>query len=498
MYNVNLIVTQNCNASCSFCYEKKEDKVMSEETMFKVIDFFYDKFKDQGISFAFFGGEPTLYPDLVISGIRRIVQKSNEFQSNTEIGMFTNCFLFREELISELQKAQEEPYINKVGIQVSYEGEGNFLRDKGNLELRETIKKNIRLYRESNLLIYARSTYSPENLLSVENVVNTLKFIMSTGVLAYDVFPVIEVEWEEKHFKIFEEAYKQIKDIMVEYYTNNRPESFLFNSYMFTKEYSSSAIRCGAGKEYTSTDTDGKFYFCQKVHPFSSDSDPENEDYFLGDVYTGEHRQISVNNDDYDKCVDCEVRGCAVCIVTNKRMLGSYFKIPDTGYCTIRKIIWKNYQTFLDELRNTGKYFFPQGDKKEIFQSLRLINQYINEIITPQSREEDFNEYFYSDFNGMILTITAGIFRKMKKYMKIDDTFMLKLSTNDNLYNYNKIFYYLEMIMLAIYNELFKSDLKLIDDINYIIRLKNILELSAVIHESGFTFNEKQQLNVLT
>lgn len=64
---VTLVLTQNCNLNCSYCYEhSKTKKTMSVETAKKIIEKEIntnDEYPE--IIFEFFGGEPFLEFDLI-------------------------------------------------------------------------------------------------------------------------------------------------------------------------------------------------------------------------------------------------------------------------------------------------------------------------------------------------------------------------------------------------------------------------------------------------
>ena len=65
-YGIELVLTENCKACCSYCYQGKNHRqiYMSEETAFNIINKVKDDPKFDGY-INFFGGEPTLCYDLV-------------------------------------------------------------------------------------------------------------------------------------------------------------------------------------------------------------------------------------------------------------------------------------------------------------------------------------------------------------------------------------------------------------------------------------------------
>lgn len=73
---ITLIITENCNLNCTYCYEKhKENSYMTFETAKKIIDKEFEEVSDKDfIQVEFFGGEPFLNFDL----IKEVVEYVNE------------------------------------------------------------------------------------------------------------------------------------------------------------------------------------------------------------------------------------------------------------------------------------------------------------------------------------------------------------------------------------------------------------------------------------
>ena len=73
----NIWVTQDCNLSCKYCYEKeKSKKNMSLQTADTVIEFILKYQTDKTNQVNFHGGEPLLNWDVIEYIIRQIIQSS--------------------------------------------------------------------------------------------------------------------------------------------------------------------------------------------------------------------------------------------------------------------------------------------------------------------------------------------------------------------------------------------------------------------------------------
>lgn len=63
MLNVNMVVTQECNLACKYCYMSNEKAYMTKDTIDltkKYISDILKDFKTDTYSITFFGGEPLL------------------------------------------------------------------------------------------------------------------------------------------------------------------------------------------------------------------------------------------------------------------------------------------------------------------------------------------------------------------------------------------------------------------------------------------------------
>ena len=61
---IYLLMTQDCNLSCSYCYQPKEfrqkERMMTKETVDATVRFAMKYFDESKIKFSLFGGEPLL------------------------------------------------------------------------------------------------------------------------------------------------------------------------------------------------------------------------------------------------------------------------------------------------------------------------------------------------------------------------------------------------------------------------------------------------------
>lgn len=103
---MNLILTNACNLSCTYCYEQhnKDFGRFTSESLLKAYRFLVNSNSRQRKVFNFFGGEPLIHKDIILQFLRDNKQEladNARGDVNTVVGMVTNGLLFTKELLDE-------------------------------------------------------------------------------------------------------------------------------------------------------------------------------------------------------------------------------------------------------------------------------------------------------------------------------------------------------------------------------------------------------------
>lgn len=110
--NAIVMLTNQCNCRCVYCFENRSAERMSLETAKAVLHFIHSS-GTRSPGFTFFGGEPMLEFDTII---RPLVEYSKEaFPITTRFAMTTNGTLFTKERLDFLKE-------NNIRFMLSMDG----------------------------------------------------------------------------------------------------------------------------------------------------------------------------------------------------------------------------------------------------------------------------------------------------------------------------------------------------------------------------------------
>jgi uncharacterized protein len=103
---MNLILTNACNLSCSYCYEQhnKDFGRFTNESLLSAYRFLVEANNRQKKVFNFFGGEPLIHKDIILDFVRKNekeLQENARGDFNTVVGIVTNGLLLTKPLIDE-------------------------------------------------------------------------------------------------------------------------------------------------------------------------------------------------------------------------------------------------------------------------------------------------------------------------------------------------------------------------------------------------------------
>lgn len=372
----SLLLTENCNLRCTYCFEKHNKTKMSKEVGRKAIDWLSDNAVKTGLdefSVLLFGGEPLLNIDTIEEVLEYGVKVADEKGLRFTASMVTNATVMNDHIYSVLRKYRD---MVNLGIQLSVDGIPE-VQDRYRLTVAgkgswHMVEKNLPRFKE----LYDNNP--DDNRLSIHGCINkeTMPFLYENynffrkelGFKRIWFLPIAEEKWDASDVKLYQENSQKIFNDCVADLLQSMDYQEALNYAPFDKFANGLECRpdapCGAGRSFVTITATGEIYPCHQIYF----NDPE-KDTLIGNVMgDGEldedRRRIFLEYEEEDiGCQDCPNTQCYRCLATNYVNNGGILSQIRGLYCALSGI---------------DRYF--QGKMLEVVRKLRLASQGDDEV----------------------------------------------------------------------------------------------------------------------
>lgn len=188
--------TLSCNFNCSYCFETPRKGVMSNDTQKQVLKFIFEKTntdENKRIHIIWFGGEPLLYPEIVIDMNSQIYDYCKNNNKQLQCDVITNGYLLTKELIDKLQKS----HINH--LQITLDGNKNIHDNRRMLKdgtgTYDTIYENLKSLKDSPITVTIRINIDKQNINNFEQLEKDIEALNNSNIFCSPAL----VETSEKH-----------------------------------------------------------------------------------------------------------------------------------------------------------------------------------------------------------------------------------------------------------------------------------------------------------
>lgn len=296
--HVALILNNNCNLGCEYCYANQGDfdnagKVMSFDIAKKAIDqIFQNVERNNGnkVGITFFGGEPLLQFEL-IKEIVAYVKIINKKGYHIAYSIVTNGTLFNDDVIEFLEYNNFIVTISLDGTKEAHDRMRKFKDGRGSFD---TIAENIRKYR-NQITFKGRLTVNNHNT----NVFDSVCQIKNLGI--NNIIIGVDTNISDSNFSIFMKSYKKL---MENYFNDLKNANFYcienitFNLVkIITRRRISS--HCNAGRSYFTISADGKVYDCHRL--------VDTTEGYVCDLKNGFAEEVNCYSQKMDKIIKKDV-----------------------------------------------------------------------------------------------------------------------------------------------------------------------------------------------
>lgn len=352
MVGITLMLCQDCNMRCSYCYagdgEYSNKGYMDFDTAKKGIDFLVENSSKDNVSVCLFGGEPLLNFKL----FKEIVEycKSIEDEVNKK-------FSFTTTINGTLLNENIEKYLvdNKISVQISIDGDektqnaNRYFENK--ISSYDRVVKKTKSMREKGLLA-ARATITKENLNMIEVFdhlydlnFRSIPFAPAHNLLTKDDYIDIEKSYIDL-INYYEElikdgSYKKANTMTI-------IKSFISKIHNGGKR----SIPCGVGQNTCAVDINGDIYPC---HRFVSDTEHK-----IGNLNDGFKNRLDLINkfviDEKVECLDCWAKNLCIGGCPNESVNNTE---NAQEICHVTKIIFENLmRVYVNLTEDEKKYIF--------------------------------------------------------------------------------------------------------------------------------------------
>lgn len=357
--SASILVTENCNLRCTYCFEHHNDAKMSEEVAEQALYFLaHNAVKNNNDTFhaMIFGGEPLLNIDIIEYIFKRGLEIADELHVRFTSNIITNATVMNDHIFSVLKKYRDLVDLN---IQLSVDGIQEVqdryrvtINGKGSFHM---VEKNIPRFQE----IYDNNP--DDRRLSIHGCVNhdTLPQLYNGYRFFKDILhfkqiwflAIAEEDWTDDDVILYrEECQKIYNDIIHDIRQQNNisiADYYApFDKYRFCGQPMS--LPCSAGRNYVTITAAGEIYPCHQI--YFNDPDKTTK---IGDIWNGvddDKRRIFLEYscDDISPCNQCNNTNCYRCLAANWMINGSILS-PITGKHCAMAAIENEFQNKLKE-----------------------------------------------------------------------------------------------------------------------------------------------------
>jgi uncharacterized protein len=274
--NFTIIVTDDCNKSCSYCPQTREKKTISLETLHSALNFFHP-FMEDGAVLSFYGGEPLLEFELikeVVEWINRHSQLLNSDKKSKHINfsITTNGSLLTPPILEFFNQ-------NRFSLLLSYDGLAQEItRGKNDIDTWTELFKSI----DNNypdIKFKTNSIFTPQTL---PLLADSVQFLSALGVR--NKFALSKTnDWNTVDLAEYQIQFNAVAEAAYSDYIMNGT-TLVDNFKGITSPPTEGLFACSACKNRMAISPEGYLWGCFLFHDYfkQKEKTDEFEKYSLG------------------------------------------------------------------------------------------------------------------------------------------------------------------------------------------------------------------------
>lgn len=347
---VTMLLTNDCNLACSYCFESNKGKdYMSKEMALDILKATYNQVDPMAGIFTLnmFGGEPLMNWDTFKAVCDYVLENNLKIR----ITATTNLTLLTDEMID---------YIDELSIPVLVSVDGiKEVHDKHRCNSFDKVIENMKklIDRDLGYLIEARMTVAPD---TAKYMYESVKMLVDLGINNIANVPASDLEWDAQSIQDYKDNYEKILDMYIDILndeTNKRNISLYKVDQALNlalEPIKEDTSMCNIGNpRWVIVDWKGDIWPCPD-YPTTDNADLIAGK--IGNFYTGvDETKVDpkpmVATYELERCKGCEAISICKsgCPYENYTKNGK-FNEPTIGYCTLQKAFVEIIKAYQDKL----------------------------------------------------------------------------------------------------------------------------------------------------
>lgn len=352
---LTLLVTQDCNLACGYCYIGKRRSRMPLDVARRILDFGFPRaLAGERIDVGFFGGEPLLELAL-LDEINDLVEHHPQFSDRIVRTVVTNGTIFTDRVVDFFRAHDVGLGISCDGPPDVHDGQRRFVNGNGSGRV---VERTIRFAVASLPGVMVNAVYGPD---TVRLLPSTVDYLSSLGVRCIYLTPNYSACWRPGDLAAMAEAYRRVADSWVRWHCTDDPHFIsLIDSKIavILRDGYQPLERCRMGCGEFAFTPAGDIYPCERLVGDGGDA------HRIGNVRTGLRlerllQRKAPGGDRNRECETCSVRDYCMhwCGCSNFFATGSYNRVSEF-LCASEKAALHVAQSAFESLEAAGVSLF--------------------------------------------------------------------------------------------------------------------------------------------
>jgi uncharacterized protein len=262
MTYMELILTEDCNLRCSYCWEKEKiPHRMPEATALAAVDFLLEVAGPApGVNILLFGGEPLLAFEVIEKLHAYATQRAAQCGKSVAWDMTTNGTLITEDKARWLAQRRVKYLLSIDGARDDHDRHRRFPDGRGSFDC---LAEKLPYMKRHQPWLGAKMSVTPQTAANLRHNIQTL---FDLGLQQFIVGHAHGVAWSEADRKVYEAALREACELYLE--KRRRGEPFrmtFFEEGEPGKRKQVAQWGCGAGRGRFCVDSYGDLYGCSKL-----------------------------------------------------------------------------------------------------------------------------------------------------------------------------------------------------------------------------------------